>query len=165
MKHVTMAGWAVLMAAVAAAQAGPAKPQEWRPPVPAQKVTTFLMFEGKAEEAMTFYTSLFKQSKITNILRYGKEGPGAEGSVKHATFTLNGQEYMATDSPVKHGFTFTASMSLYVKCDSEKEIEELFKKLSDKGQVFMPLDKYPFSEKFGWLADRFGVSWQLTLAK
>ena len=159
MKTAMMVGmWTALLAAQG-------KEKEWKAPPPAQKITTFLMFEGKAEEAITFYVSLFKNSKITAISRYGKEGPGAEGSVRHATFTLNGQEYMAIDSPAKHAFTFTASISLYVACESEKEIDELFKKLTEKGQVFMPLDKYPFSEKFAWLADRFGVSWQLTLAK
>lgn len=165
MKTAMMVGaWAALLAGTAA-QGQQGREKEWKAPAPAQKITTFLMFEGKAEEAITFYVSLFKNSKITAISRYGKEGPGAEGSVRHATFTLNGQEYMAIDSPAKHAFTFTASMSLYVACESEKEIDDLFKKLSEKGQVFMPLDKYPFSEKFAWLADRFGVSWQLTLAK
>jgi RNA polymerase sigma factor (sigma-70 family) len=133
--------------------------------VTAQKITTFLMFEGKAEEAMNFYVSLFKNSKIEKITRYGKEGPGKEGSVIHASFTLNGQEFMAIDSPAKHAFTFTPSVSLYVKCDTKEEIDELFKKLSEGGAVMMPLDKYPFSERFGWAQDKFGVSWQLTLQK
>lgn len=130
-----------------------------------QKITTFLMFEGKAEEAMKFYVSLFKNSKIAQITKYGKEGPGAEGTVQVATFVLNGQEFMAIDSPAKHAFTFTPAISLYVKCEKKDEIDELFKKLSDGGKVHMPLDKYPFSERFGWVEDKYGVSWQLTLAK
>ena len=130
-----------------------------------QKITTFLMFEGKAEAAMTFYMSLFKDSKIVAMTKYGKEGPGPDGSVMHATFALNGQEFMAIDSPAKHGFTFTPSMSLYIKCDTKDEIDGLFAKLSDGGTVMMPLDKYPFSERFGWVSDKFGVSWQMTLAK
>lgn len=129
-----------------------------------QKVTTFLMFEGRAEEAMNFYTSLFPNSAIRSISRFGPEGPGPEGSVFHATFSLAGQELMAIDSFVKHDFTFTPSMSLYITCQSEAEIDELFARLSEGGSVMMPLDAYPFSPKFGWLADRFGVSWQLTLA-
>lgn len=129
-----------------------------------QKVTTFLMFEGRAEEAMNFYTSLFPDSAILDISRYGAEGPGAEGSVIHATFTLAGQELMAIDSFVKHEFTFTPAISLYITCRSEDEIDELYAKLSEGGGVLMPLDAYPFSPKFGWVNDRFGVSWQLTLS-
>jgi predicted 3-demethylubiquinone-9 3-methyltransferase (glyoxalase superfamily) len=129
-----------------------------------EKITTFLMFEGKAEEAMTFYVSLFPNSQIDKIQRYGK-GDGPEGAVVHAIFSLNGQQYMCIDSPAKHGFTFTPSISLFVTCSTEKEIDTLFGKLSAGGQVMMALDKYPFSEKFAWVADRFGVSWQLTLQR
>ena len=150
-----IAGWVALL--TVAAQNGPAKDHA------APKITTFLMFTGKAEEAMKFYVSLFKDSKIVSLTRHGKEGPGVEGTVKHATFTLNGQEFMATDSPPVHKFTFTPSMSLYVKCGSAEEIESLFKKLSEGGEVAMPLDKYPFSDKFGWVQDKYGVSWQLNL--
>ena len=128
-----------------------------------QKITTFLMFSGKAEEAMRFYTSLFKQSKILDVTRYGANEDGAEGTVKHATFTLNGQEFMCIDGGAEHAFTFTPSMSLYVRCDTEQEIDALFANLAQDGQVLMPLDRYPFSAKFGWLSDRFGVSWQLNL--
>lgn len=134
-----------------------------------QKITTFLMFDGKAEEAMKLYTSLFKQSEIVSITRYGATSTpgyeaGAEGTVQHAIFTLNGQEFMAIDSNMKHEFTFTPSMSLYVRCDTEEEIDAVFAKLSEGGEVLMPLDQYPFSKKFGWVADKFGVSWQLTLS-
>ncbi|KKZ92896.1 VOC family protein [Bacillus wiedmannii] len=130
-----------------------------------QKITTFLMFEGKAEEAMNFYTSLFDQSEIVSISRYDENGPGREGSVIHATFTLNGQEFMCIDSYVNHNFTFTPAMSLYVTCDTEEEIETAFNKLAQDGAVLMPLGAYPFSKKFGWLNDKYGVSWQLTLAE
>jgi predicted 3-demethylubiquinone-9 3-methyltransferase (glyoxalase superfamily) len=128
-----------------------------------QKIKTFLMFEGKAEEAMTFYVSLFEDAGITDITRYGAGEMGPEGSVKKATFSLAGQLFMCIDSPAKHGFTFTPSMSLFVDCGSEAEIDDVFAKLAEGGQVMMPLGQYPFSEKFGWLADRFGVSWQLNL--
>ena len=130
-----------------------------------QKITTFLMFDGKAEEAMNFYTSLFERSKITSITRYGPNEVGAEGTVMHATFTLNGQEFMCIDSSEKHEFTFTPAMSLYVTCDTEEQIDRLYEKLSQNGQVFMPLAPYPFSDKFGWVADKYGVSWQLSLVK
>lgn len=129
-----------------------------------QKITTFLMFEGRAEEAMNYYISLFDNSEIVAIARYGPNQPGPEGSVVHATFTLNGQQFMAIDSYVKHGFTFTPAMSLYVTCQTEAEIDHLFAKLSEGGGVMMPLGEYPFSKRFGWVADKFGVSWQLTLA-
>ena len=128
-----------------------------------QQVTTLLMFTGRAEEAMSLYTSLFKRSKIIRVTRYGANEAGSEGTVQHATFTLNGQEFMCIDSNVEHAFTFTPSISLYVRCQTEDEIERVFAILSQDGQVFMPLDRYPFSEKFGWLSDRFGVSWQLSL--
>lgn len=127
-----------------------------------QKITTFLMFEGKAEEAMNFYVSLF-DGAVVNVRRYGPDGPGAEGSVEHATFTLAGQEYMCIDSSVKHGFTFTPAVSLYVTCADEPEIDRLYTALSEKGGVLMPLNDYGFSKKFGWVNDRYGVSWQLTL--
>jgi predicted 3-demethylubiquinone-9 3-methyltransferase (glyoxalase superfamily) len=126
-----------------------------------QKIKTFLMFEGRCEEAISFYVSLFNDAAIAGIERYDADGPGAEGTVKRATFTVHGQTFMCIDSPVKHGFTFTPAMSLFVECADEAEIDELFAKLSSGGQVMMPLNAYPFSRKFGWLADRFGVSWQL----
>jgi predicted 3-demethylubiquinone-9 3-methyltransferase (glyoxalase superfamily) len=123
------------------------------------------MFDGKAAEAMNFYTSLFERSKITSITRYGPNEAGAEGTVMHATFSLNGQEFMCIDSSEKHAFTFTPAISLYVTCDTEEQIDRLYEKLSQNGQVFMPLAPYPFSEKFGWVADKYGVSWQLSLVK
>ena len=130
----------------------------------AQKITPFLMFEGKAEEAMNYYISVFDRSEVLQIQRYGAEGPGAEGTVVHATFLLNGQSFMCIDSYAKHAFTFTPSISFYVTCETEAEIDRTFAKLSQDGAVLMPLAAYPFSPRFGWVQDRFGVSWQLTLA-
>ena len=129
----------------------------------ARQVSTFLMFEGKAEEAMTFYVSLFDGAKVDSIVRYGPGGPGPEGSVLHALFTLKGQNFMCIDSAVKHQFTFTPAISIFVDCDGEAEIDHLAAVLARGGQTLMPLNKYPFAEKFTWLADRFGVSWQLRL--
>ena len=127
----------------------------------ARRITTHLMFEGVAEEAMNFYVSLCPGSEILQVERYGPGEHGAEGSFKRATFTLAGQEFLCLDSPVKHDFTFTPSISLIVDCESEAELEERFAKLSAGGQVLMPLDNYGFSTKFGWVKDRFGPSWQL----
>ncbi|WP_088072732.1 VOC family protein [Gottfriedia luciferensis] len=130
-----------------------------------QKITTFLMFEGQAEEAMNYYISLFKDSEVVNILRYGPEMGEFEGKVIKATFKLNGQEFICIDSNIKHNFTFTPSVSLFVTCESDEEIENAYEKLTDNGQVLMPLGAYPFSEKYGWVNDKYGVSWQLTLVK
>ncbi|MBB4824749.1 putative 3-demethylubiquinone-9 3-methyltransferase (glyoxalase superfamily) [Sporosarcina luteola] len=128
------------------------------------KVLPFLMFQnGKAEEAMELYISLVKNSEIRHIVRYGAEGPGDEGTVMQAVFALNGQEFMCIDSNVTHQFTFTPSFSIYVTCDTEEELVHLYESLLEGGQALMPLDNYGFSKKFGWINDRFGVSWQLDL--
>lgn len=130
----------------------------------ARTITTFLMFDGVAEEAMNFYVSLFKDSRIQQIEKYGPGEQGAEGTVKKSTFTLAGRDFMCIDSPVKHAFNFTPSMSLFVECENDAELEAAFGRLSTGGAVLMPLDNYGFSKRFGWINDRFGVSWQLNLA-
>lgn len=128
-----------------------------------EKITTFLMFEGNAEQAMNFYISLFPDSAIKSISRYEKNEDGLAGTVRQAVFSLNGQEFICIDSFVKHGFSFTPAMSLYVRCDRETEIDELYKGLTEGGQVLMELDEYPFSRKYAWVSDKYGVSWQLSL--
>ena len=128
-----------------------------------QRFTPFLMFTGRAEEAMNLYTSLFENSKILGITRYGPKEAGAEGTVVHATFTLNGQKYMCIDSSVHHDFDFTPSFSIHVQFESEAEIDRVFAGLTQGGNVHMPLGRYPLSKKYAWLSDRFGVSWQLDL--
>ncbi len=129
----------------------------------AHKITPFLMFEGSAEEAMRFYVSLFPGSHMERIERYGPGEPGAEGSVRLADFTVAGQAVMCIDSPMKHAFTFTPSMSLFVECESETELDDVFGQLATNGSVLMPVGDYGFSRKFGWVNDRYGVSWQLNL--
>jgi predicted 3-demethylubiquinone-9 3-methyltransferase (glyoxalase superfamily) len=133
-----------------------------------QKTTTFLMFvgdkAGKAEEAIKFYTSLFKNSHIDQIkIREADKHGEKKGTVYLATFTIAGQQYMAMDSSIGHKFNFTPAMSIFVKCESENELDELYQKMSEGGQVLMELSNYGFSKKFGWVNDRFGVSWQLNL--
>jgi len=128
-----------------------------------QKITNLFMFDGKAEEAMNFYVSLFSNSAVSNLVKYGPNEAGKEGTVKHASFTLAGQEYTCIDSSAQHAFTFTPSTTLVVNCDTEDEIGNLYRSLSENGQVFMPLAAYPFSKKFGWVADKYGVSWQMKL--
>jgi predicted 3-demethylubiquinone-9 3-methyltransferase (glyoxalase superfamily) len=121
------------------------------------------MFDGAAEDAMNFYVSLFKGSEISHIDRYGPGEQGKEGSVRTANFVLAGQQLMCIDSPIKHDFSFTPAVSLFVICEDEDELVEAFNQLSSDGSVLMPLDNYDFSRKFGWLNDRYGVSWQLNL--
>ena len=112
---------------------------------------------------MQFYVALFRGSRIGQVVRYGPGEQGPEGSIKRADFTLAGQSVICIDSPVKHAFTFTPSVSLYVECENEEELDTVFEQLSKGGEVMMPPDDYGFSKKFCWLNDRFGVSWQLDL--
>ena len=130
----------------------------------AGQISTYLLFEGCAEEAMNLYTSLFDNSSITKLEKYGPDAQGPEGSVYLAYFTLNGREFMCIDSPVAHDFKFTPSMSLFIECDSEAEQMKLCDALGEGGDFLMPLDNYGFSQKFAWLNDKFGVSWQINLA-
>jgi predicted 3-demethylubiquinone-9 3-methyltransferase (glyoxalase superfamily) len=127
------------------------------------KIRPFLLFEGRAEEAMNFYVSLFSGGEITEIVRYASGQAGAERSVMKAVFTVGGQSIMCADSVVQHAFTFSPATSLFVTCESEAEIRRLFAALSEGGNQFMPLGEYGFSRKFAWVSDRFGVSWQLNL--
>lgn len=127
-------------------------------------VFPFLMFEGKAEEAMNFYVSLFPQGRILDIVRYGAGGPGKEGSVMKASFTVGEQTVLCTDSFVHHNFSFTPSFSLFVECQSEEEIHRIVSALVNGGSELMPLGNYGFSRQFAWVNDRFGVSWRLNLA-
>lgn len=127
------------------------------------QITPMLTFTGQAAEAMNFYVSLFDQSEVLDIQRYGPNEGGVEGSVLHARFTLNGREFTCIDSSVQHEWTFTPAISLVVTTHSAEEIDRLFASLSQDGNVLMPLGTYPFSAKFAWVTDRYGVSWQLML--
>jgi predicted 3-demethylubiquinone-9 3-methyltransferase (glyoxalase superfamily) len=129
----------------------------------ARTVSTFLMFDGVAEEAMNFYVSIL-HGTIDSVTRWGAGEQGREGSIKQGRFAIAGHALIAFDSPVKHAFTFTPAISLFVECESEAELDNAYAKLSEGGQALMPLGSYGFSKKFGWVNDRFGVSWQLNLA-
>jgi predicted 3-demethylubiquinone-9 3-methyltransferase (glyoxalase superfamily) len=123
-----------------------------------QKLTPFLMFQnGEAEEAVTFYTGLFADGEVVSLDRT------PEGGVQLAVFSLAGQQVRCIDSPPVHEFGFTPSVSLFVRCDSREELDELWAGLVEGGSALMPLDDYGFGP-FGWTDDRFGVSWQLSLA-
>ena len=124
----------------------------------------FLMFQdGVAQAALDLYFATFPDSHMVRVERYEKGGPGPAGTIKVAVFTLCGREFMCSDSPVKHGFTFTPSSSTFVDFDSADELDRVFGILSDGGKVLMPVNNYGFSRRFGWLVDRFGVAWQLNL--
>lgn len=125
-------------------------------------VRPFLMFQGgEGSAALEFYLSLFPDAKIDAIERYGAGGPGPEGTIKVASFTIGGQSVMCSDSFVKHAFGFTPSFSFFIDCDSEERVRELADRLKQGGGELMPVGNYGFSKLFAWVADRFGVSWQI----
>jgi predicted 3-demethylubiquinone-9 3-methyltransferase (glyoxalase superfamily) len=128
-----------------------------------RRVATHLMFAGDGSAALELYGATFPQFSIVRIERYGPGESGAEGSVKRADAALGGHALIIIDSPVKHAFTFTPAISLFVDCATAAELDAAFAALSNGGQIFMPLDNYGFSRRFGWCSDRFGVSWQLNL--
>lgn len=126
-------------------------------------VKPFLMFQGQAEEAMNFYVSLFPDSRVIDITRYGPGEAGVEGSVRTASFFIRNLTIMCIDSAIQHDFTFTPAMSLFVDMSSEEELRSIAAALSAGGIILMPLGDYGFSRQFTWVSDRYGVSWQLNL--
>jgi predicted 3-demethylubiquinone-9 3-methyltransferase (glyoxalase superfamily) len=116
---------------------------------PYQKIAPFLWFDGKAEEAMHFYSSIFKNSKVGKVMRYGDAGPGPKGAVMSVTFALEGQEFMALNGGPM--FTFSPAISFFVNCETQEEVDELWAKLSEGGET----------QQCGWLKDKYGVSWQI----
>lgn len=126
-------------------------------------VTPFLMFQGDAEAALNLYVATIPGSDIQSITRYGPDEEGVEGSVKIAHASLGGLKVIINDSPIKHDFTFSPSLSLFVVLADEAEIERVVKTLAaDGGSMLMPLGDYGFSRKFAWVSDRYGVSWQIS---
>jgi predicted 3-demethylubiquinone-9 3-methyltransferase (glyoxalase superfamily) len=128
------------------------------------QLSTMLMFEGDAGAAIELYTSVFARSRVEQMELYGPDGPGTEGTVKHATLSAGGQTLRLIDSAVEHAFGFTPAMSLFVEFDGEAELDAACAELSAGGEVLMALGAYPLSRRFAWIADRFGVSWQLNVA-
>jgi predicted 3-demethylubiquinone-9 3-methyltransferase (glyoxalase superfamily) len=114
-----------------------------------QRITTFLWFDDNAEEAMNFYLSVFRNSKVVGVSRYGEAGPGPKGSVMVATFQLDGQEFMALNGGPH--FKFTEAISLLVNCETQEEVDRFWEKLSDGGE----------KSQCGWLKDKYGLSWQI----
>jgi predicted 3-demethylubiquinone-9 3-methyltransferase (glyoxalase superfamily) len=125
---------------------------------------TFLTFQGGvADAALDLYRDAFDDFDLIEVDRYGPGEHAPEGTIKVARFRLAGSDLSCSDSPVAHEWGFTPAVSLWVECDDEDELESLFERLSVDGQVFMPLGDYGFSTRFGWVGDRFGVTWQLNL--
>jgi predicted 3-demethylubiquinone-9 3-methyltransferase (glyoxalase superfamily) len=114
-----------------------------------QKIAPFLWFNDKAEEAMNFYVSIFKNSKVGTVTRYGDAGPGPKGSVMSATFQLDGQDFFALNGGPQ--FSFTPAVSFFVNCETQQEVDELWEKLSAGGR----------KDRCGWLQDKYGLSWQI----
>jgi predicted 3-demethylubiquinone-9 3-methyltransferase (glyoxalase superfamily) len=114
-----------------------------------KRITPFLWFDGKAEEAANFYTAIFPNSKIVSMMRSGEAGPGPKGSVMSATFELQGQEFIALNGGPM--FTFSPAISFFVHCETQEEVDHFWEKLSDGGE----------KQRCGWLRDKFGVSWQV----
>jgi predicted 3-demethylubiquinone-9 3-methyltransferase (glyoxalase superfamily) len=114
-----------------------------------QKITPFLWFDGNAEEAANFYISIFKNSKMGKISRYGDAGPGPKGSAMSVTFQIEGQEFFALNGGPQ--FKFTPAISFFVNCETQQEVDELWEKLSAGGRT----------DRCGWLQDKFGLSWQI----
>ena len=130
----------------------------------AGQLATFLTFQKEdAEQAMNFYVGLFENSKIDSVKRWGKEAPGKEGTIMFAAFHLDGKRFICSDSPPIHEWDFTPAVSNYVDCKDEGQLQELFTKLAESGNVLMPPNNYGWSQKFAFVEDRFGVSWQLNL--
>lgn len=115
-----------------------------------QRITTYLWFDNNAEEAMNFYVSIFKNSKVLDVARYGDAGPGPKGTVMCGTFQLEGQEFMALNGGPH--FKFTEAISLFVHCETQEEVDDLWKKLTVGGGA---------PSQCGWLKDKFGLSWQI----
>ena len=129
-----------------------------------QGLRTFLMFQaGAATAALDLYSDVFGDFELIEIDHYGPGDSGPDGTVKVARFRLAGSEFSCADSPVRHEWGFTPAVSLWIDCDDNNELQRLFDRLSDGGKVFMPLDDYGFSTRFGWVGDRHGVTWQLNL--
>ena len=128
----------------------------------AESFYTCFMFEGDAEEALEFYLSLFSDAAIITTQRFGPGEP-MTGELKLAHFRLGEHRILFTNSPNEHDFSFTPSASIFVMCRNAKELDRYAEALSKGGKYLMPPGEYGFSRRFGWVEDRFGISWQLNL--
>lgn len=128
------------------------------------RATPFLMFQGRCQEALEFYTRTLPQTEILSIERFGEGEPGPAGTVRFARLRIGGLEVIANDSPPVHNFTFTPSFSLWIDCEEAAEVDRLAAALAEGGRQMMPADNYGFSTRFAFVEDRFGVSFQINAA-
>jgi predicted 3-demethylubiquinone-9 3-methyltransferase (glyoxalase superfamily) len=112
-------------------------------------ITPFLWFNDNAEEAAKFYLSIFKDSAMLEVLRYGEEGPGPKGGVMYVTCQIDGQKFIALNGGP--AFSFSSATSFFVECKTQKEVDDYWEKLSEGGEI----------QQCGWLKDTFGVTWQI----
>jgi predicted 3-demethylubiquinone-9 3-methyltransferase (glyoxalase superfamily) len=158
MKTLLLAAAALLASCASAPDAA-----EEAPAAPS-RISPFLMFtDGGAADAMAFYASLFDDAEILQQDLHGPDGQGVEGTVLFGVLRIAGQRVLFTDAPPGPDFGFNPSFSLFVDCEDEEEIERLFATLSEGGMVMMPLQKYDWSDRFAWVQDKNGLSWQLNL--
>ncbi|AMG62908.1 MULTISPECIES: VOC family protein [Staphylococcus] len=125
------------------------------------KITTFLMYNNQAEEAINLYTSLFDDSEIITMVKYDEDGPGEPGTVQHSIFTLNGQVFMAIDANSGQELPMNPAISLYVTVKDNAEMERLYNGLKKEGAILMPKTEMPPYKQFAWVQDKYGVSFQL----
>ena len=130
-----------------------------------KSMTPFLMFQGRAQEAMDYYIEIFEDAEIRYVKEYDAETPEMQGKVMQGVIRIHDQLIMLMDSNVPHEFSFTPSMSFFIEGNSMMEIEHSYQKLKKKGAILMPLDEYGFSDSFAWVQDQFGVSWQLNFSR
>lgn len=127
------------------------------------RATTFLMFQGRAEEAIRYYQQAFPELRVVSMDKFQAGEPGKPGSVKQAQLELAGLSLRCFDSPVTHAFSFTPAISLFIDCDDEAQLDRIYEHLARGGKALMEPANYGFSRKFTWVEDQFGVSWQLNL--
>ncbi|HLR38866.1 MAG TPA: VOC family protein [Jeotgalicoccus sp.] len=128
-----------------------------------KSITPFLMFEGRAEEAIMFYQSVFDDVEVVFLNRFGSESNEWEGKIMQGLIRIGELNIMVSDSSVSHDFSFTPSTSLFIECESMDEQMRYYEKIKSKGAILMPIDDYGFSKQFAWVSDPFGFTWQLNL--
>ncbi len=128
-----------------------------------KSITPFLMFEGRAEEAIMFYQSVFDDVEVVFLNRFGPESNEWEGKIMQGLIRIGELNVMVSDSSVSHDFSFTPSTSLFIECESMDEQMRYYEKIKSKGAILMPIDDYGFSKQFAWVSDPFGFTWQLNL--
>lgn len=126
------------------------------------QVSTFVMFQGEAQRAIDLYSQVFERFRLMQVQHYDPT-PDGRRLIKHASIDFDRQNLVFTDSPISHDFSFTPAVSLFINLPNEEALEQAFHRLAEGGKVLMPLDDYGFSARFGWLNDRFGLSWQLNV--